>query len=264
MGGIGNQLFQAAHAIAQGKKYNREVVFVPKSWTPMQGRQTEAYLKNIFRNLKFVDNIEHFQKVGEGPWEYSEVSPIDGDTVFDGYFQSGKNFLNYDKEIQELFSPTKSFINEILIKYPELGNKNTLSIHVRKGDYLENPDIHPSVSVSYILKSLELVGDYSHIFIFSDDKEWVKNNIVLNNVTYVNEDEDYKELWMMSLCSNNIICNSTFSWWGSFLNKNSNKKIIAPSLWFGPRGPRNHQDIFQSYWTIINVEYKNGELIYVA
>ena len=115
MGGLGNQLFQAAHAIAQGKKHNREVVFVPKSWTPMQGRQTENYLNNILKNLKFVNNLENFQKVGEGPWEYSEVSPIDEDTVFDGYFQSHKNFLGYDKEIQKVFSPTELFLSLIHI-----------------------------------------------------------------------------------------------------------------------------------------------------
>lgn len=263
MGGLGNQLFQAAHALAQGLKNNREVVFVPRSWTPMQGRQTEFYLNNIFRNLKFIDNIDNFEKIVEGPWEYSEVNPSENNTVFDGYFQSSKNFFGFDEKLIEIFSPSESFVEEILMKYPQLKNENTLSIHVRKGDYLQNPDIHPSVSLSYISKALELIGSYSHVFIFSDDIEWMRQNINLENVTYVNENEDYKELWMMSLCTNNIICNSTFSWWGSFLNKNKNKKIIAPSLWFGPRGPRNHHDIFQSDWIIINVEYKNGELIYV-
>ena len=80
----------------------------------------------------------------------------------------------------------------------------------------------------------------------------------------VEEDEDYKEIWLMSLCKNNIICNSTFSWWGSFLNRNENKKVIAPSIWFGTGGPSNFSDIYESNWIIINVESKNGILEYVA
>jgi hypothetical protein len=64
----------------------------------------------------------------------------------------------------------------------------------------------------------------------------------------------------MSLCKNNILSNSSFSWWGSFLNENLNKKIIAPSVWFGPKGPKNYSDIFENNWQIINVHFENGEL----
>ena len=111
MGGLGNQLFQAAHALAQGITHNREVVFVPRSWTPMQGRQTENYLTNIFRNMKFVDNIDNFEKVSEGPWEFSDVFVKEHDTVFDGYFQSSKNFNPHFDKIREIFSPTEEFVN---------------------------------------------------------------------------------------------------------------------------------------------------------
>jgi hypothetical protein len=72
--------------------------------------------------------------------------------------------------------------------------------------------------------------------------------------------KDYIELWLMSLCKNNILSNSSFSWWGSFLNENLNKKIIAPSVWFGPKGPKNYSDIFENNWQIINVHFENGEL----
>ena len=263
MGGLGNQMFQAAHALSQGLKHNRDVVFIPRSWTPMQGRQTETYINNIFRNLKFVDSIDDFTKVSEGPWEYSEVNPNEENTVFDGYFQSGKNFLGFDDKIKELFSPSEEFVEQMYLKYPELKNPNTLSIHIRKGDYLANPEIHPTVGKTYIEKALSEIGEYSHVFVFSDDKNWVKENINLSSMTIIDE-EDYNEVWLMSLCSNNIICNSTFSWWGSFLNKNLNKKIIAPSIWFGHRGPRMFNDIYESNWVVINVESKKGELEYVA
>ena len=255
MGGLGNQLFQAAHAIAQGITHNREVVFVPRSWTPMQGRQTENYLNNIFRNLKFVDNIDGFEKVMEGPWEFVK----DHDTVFDGYFQSSKNFNPHFDRIRNIFSPTEEFVEEMLQKHPELKQENTLSIHIRRGDCFMNPDIHPIANEKYVERALNEIGEYSHVFVFSDDKDWVKENLKFENVTYV-DDVDYKEMWLMSLCKNHIMVNSSFSWWGSFLNKNPNKKIVAPSIWFGPRGPRNYSDIYEPYWTVLEVKYEDGWL----
>lgn len=259
MGGLGNQLFQAAHAIAQGISHNREVVFVPKSWTPMQGRQTENYLNNIFRNLKFVESIDEFEKVSEGPWEYVDVFVKDTDTVFDGYFQSSKNFLGHDDRIRNIFSPTDEFVSEMHEKNPQLKKDNTLSVHIRRGDCFMNPDIHPIATEKYIENALKEVGVYTHVFVFSDDKEWVKENLKFDNVTYV-DDEDYREMWLMSLCKNNIIVNSTFSWWASFLNTTPNKKIVAPSIWFGPRGPRNYKDIYESNWIVLDVKYEDGWL----
>ena len=83
MGGLGNQMFQAAHALAQGWKHNRKTVFIPKSWTSMQGRDTSNYRNNIFIGLNFVDNIDGFVKVHEGPWEFTEINPVIDNTVFD-------------------------------------------------------------------------------------------------------------------------------------------------------------------------------------
>ena len=259
MGGLGNQMFQAAHALAHAMKLNREAVFVPRSWTPMQGRQTDNYLNNIFRNMKFVDNIDGFEKVSEGPWEYIDVYAKDHDTVFDGYFQSSKNFFGYYDEIRKIFSPTEEFITEMYEKHPELRQDNTLSIHIRRGDCFMNPDIHPIANEIYFERALKEIGEYSHVFVFSDDKDWAKENLKFENVTYV-DDEDYREMWLMSLCKNHIMVNSTFSWWGTFLNPNENKKIVAPSIWFGTRGPRNYGDIYESNWTVLEVKYEDGWL----
>lgn len=260
MGGLGNQMFQAAHALAQGKKNNVPVKFRCESWTPMQGRQTSVYRENIFRNLDFNWVDTPLTRVVEGPWEYSEVTADwSNPTEFYGYFQSSKNFLGYDDYIREVFSPSKEFIEETFEKYPQLNQDNTLSIHIRLGDYTQNPHIHPSISVEYINRALSEVGSYSHVFVFSEDKEWIEKNISLVNMTVVNE-EDWKEMWMISLCKNNINSNSTFSWWGAFLNQNPNKKVVAPSMWFGPSGPQNYKDIYESYWTVLDVQYDNGLL----
>jgi hypothetical protein len=158
-----------------------------------------------------------------------------------------------------LFGPTEEFIKQIYEKYPQLNQDNTVSIHIRFGDYKQNPHIHPSVSKEYLDKALEMVGPYSHLFLFGDDKEWLGKNFNGENITLVDED-DYVDMWMMSLCKNNIIPNSTFSWWSAFLNKNKNKQIISPSIWFGPSGPQNYYDMFQPDWTKLEVIYVDGEL----
>lgn len=258
MGGLGNQLFQASHALAQGLKHKRDVVFLPESFTPMQGRKTDNFVNNIFRNLKFVNSFENFDTI-ESQWEFSEIFPSENNTMFYGYFQSSKNFLGFENEIRDIFLPTEKFVENSLSKFPQLKENKTLSLHIRRGDCFQNLDIHPIAREKYIQKALEKIGDYSHIFIFSDDKNWVKENLHLQNSIFIDQ-EDYEEIWLMSLCQNNIIVNSTFSWWGSFLNKNKDKKVVAPSIWFGPRGPKNYSDIYEPYWSLVNVKYNNGWL----
>jgi hypothetical protein len=145
-------------------------------------------------------------------------------------------------------------------KYPQLLQPNTLSLHVRRSEYLQFPEIHPTITLEYIQEALKLIGDYSTVFVFSDDHDFVKENLNFPDVVYVNESEDWEELWLMGLCNNHIISNSTFSWWGVFLNQDKNKKIVAPSTWFGPKGP-NAKDIYESYWSVVPTKWEEGGLI---
>jgi hypothetical protein len=105
--------------------------------------------------------------------------------------------------------------------------------------------------------SLVTKTGYNPVFI-SENNDWVKENMDYDNSIIVSNLEDYEELWMMSLCTNNIISNSSFSWWGAFLNRNDNKNIFVPNLWFGPNGIHPHNNIYQSDWNKINVSYENG------
>lgn len=260
MGGLGNQLFEISHALAQGWKHNRKVKFIPNSYTPGQGRNAKNYINNIFRNLDFCDNLDKFDYVDENCFEYSIVNPLKGNTCFRGYFQSSKNWFGFDSKIRDIFQPPLEIVKEFNQKYPHLSNTNTLSIHVRRNDYLQFPEIHPTISLEYIQKALKELNEYSTVFVFSDDHDFVRKNLNFPNVIYVSESEDWKELWLMGLCQNHIISNSTFSWWGAFLNQNKNKKIIAPSTWFGPKGP-NAKDIYESYWSVIPTTCENSGII---
>lgn len=261
MGGLGNQMFQISHAICQGWKNNVPTIFKCESYTPMQANQPTKYIDNIFKNVTFLNFKSQPNRIST-PWQFVDLklnweSPIE----FYGYFQSSKNFYGFTDEIKKLFYPSEKFLEMIFSKYPELNFEKTVSLHIRRGDYTTISSILPVIDISYINKCLDTIKNFDKIFIFSDDKEWVEENIKINNSILVKDLEDYEELWMISLCKINIMSNSSFSWWGSFLNKNPNKDVYVPSIWFGPSGETNYLDIYEENWKKINVEYKNGKLI---
>jgi hypothetical protein len=262
MGGLGNQMFQISHAICQGWKNNIPSKFKLSSHTSIEFNQPTKYLNNIFRNIEFTNDIPNTIRIESG-FGYKPINPSWETSVeFFGYFQSNKNFLGYDDQIIELFQPTEEFINKVKTLYPEINNERTISLHIRRGDYVSISHIHPVIDKTYIDEAIRQNGYYDTIFIFSDDTDWVRQNLTYNNQIVVSGLENYEELWLMSLCKNNIISNSTFSWWGAFLNKNINKNVYTPSIWFGPAGEYNWEDIYIESWTKINVRYSNGLLIH--
>jgi hypothetical protein len=262
MGGLGNQMFQIAHTFAQGLKNNVNVKFRPFAYTPMQANQPTKYLNNIFSKIKFENITENITHINMG-FKFQEINPPTNKNIeFYGYYQSSKNFYGFEKEIKDIFSPSESFIGKIYEKYPQLLNKNNVSIHVRRGDYLQISDVLPTIDVSYFHKCLEIINSYDNIFVFSDDKNWVKENIKFKNIIYVDGLEDYEELWTISLCRINIMSNSSFSWWGTYLNKNVDKKTFVPSIWFGLSGEKEYQDIYEENWVRSNVKFENNKLVY--
>jgi hypothetical protein len=261
MGGLGNQMFQIAHAMCQGWKNDIPTIFKCESFTPMQANQPTKYVDNIFRNITFLNFTSQTKRINT-PWEYVDLNfDLESPIEFYGYFQSSNNFYGFGDRLSELFQPTNEFIEKIYRDFPEIKKENTISIHIRRGDYLTINSVLPVISKSYIDECLNKIGDYDHIFIFSDDVNWAKENLIYENSTIVDSLEDYEDLWFISLCKINIMSNSSFSWWGTFLNKNENKKTYAPSIWFGPNGERNYSDIYEDNWIKIKVNYKNGELI---
>ena len=261
MGGLGNQMFQISKALSEGYENGIEVVFRPSAFIPMHGNQPTKYLENIYRDLTFKEINENLERVSEPSWSFNKTNIFYYKSIeFYGYYQSSKNFKNHEEKIKEIFKPTKEFIKKIKSLYPEIFYKNSISIHVRRGDYLSISEILPVIDKTYIDECLKQIGKYSNIFIFSNDKDWCKENLKYDNVTVVENLDDYEELWAISLCNHNIMSNSSFSWWGSYLNKNINKKIYCPSVWFGPKGEKNYQDIYEDKWIKINVKLKNGYL----
>lgn len=247
-GGLGNMLFQIATSYATSIRDNKEFIIDSNEIGAVHGEYTD-YLNNIFRKLVITNNIIFNAAYGEINFSYNEIPKYTDNVILLGYFQSEKYFKDYRNEILKLFEiddGTNTYLNE---KYGELLNLKTCSIHVRRGDYLGLHDFHPVLDIEYYKTAVKHFDDDTHYLIISNDVEWCKNNFdFIKNKTYVSDNRNYQDLYLMSLCKHNIIANSSFSWWGSWLNQNENKKVISPQLWFGNGLPLNTCDLHCENW----------------
>jgi hypothetical protein len=103
-------------------------------------------------------------------------------------------------------------------------------------------------SIKYYQDAIDCIGDYDNLFVFSDDVKWCSNNLKFNNMVFMDGFDDIEDLFIMSTCKHNIIANSSFSWWGAWLNNNPDKKVVAPANWFGQQANLNKSDIIPEKW----------------
>jgi hypothetical protein len=265
LGELGNNLFQTATLIELSKKYNIpfQLINDRNCYVSIKDRplEFESMFEQSFQYCN-KDNLSFFTQYKSpdtnGIFEYTPIN-IDPtkDIIIEGYFQSEKYFENSkDDIINKFYSPKKDNINYILNKYSSLLNQNNLSIHIRVGgDRAALQHSHKNVSTDYYMSSinkvLEIDPTIERYVVFSDNIEYCKNIFGDNeNITYIENEKNYIDLFLMSMCKHNIIANSTFSWWAAYLNKNPNKIIIAPKTeWFGPAlNHLNLKDLFPQNW----------------
>jgi len=217
MGRLGNQLFQIASTLGIAKNNSLSVGFT--NWAYSNYLKKE--LPNFYGNIKSIFNVNEFC--------FSNIVVNDNTDII-GYLQSYKFFSNIN--IQDIFE-LKDDLKKL---YSHFEFKNSVSIHVRRGDYLNNTHVYPILDLYYYESSLKILNEIGinnpKIYIFSDDIMWCKSNFNFENQFFIENNDDIIDLFIMSECENNIISNSTFSWWGAFLNKNPYKKVICPSIWF--------------------------------
>ena len=252
-GGLGNQIFQWAYAKNISLLYNiplyLDIDFYDKNITGITKR---TYSLNSFPklNTNFINDIKNNGKkfiTFNEPNAYSKISYNDSyNYYFDGYFQSEKYFLESSFVIKNELAPTDVFLKRI--KNTPLIESNTISLHVRRTDYVTSNGYHPIQSIEYYKNALDIIGKYEYLFIFSDDINWCKENLKFDNMIFIEGNDDVEDIWLMSMCKHNIIANSTFSWWGAWLNSNPNKKVIAPTNWFGINTNINTNDLVPDGW----------------
>lgn len=174
-----------------------------------------------------------------------------------GGWQSEKYFKTYEKEIRSKLQLDESLIENVIQKAKLINQQNSVAVHIRRGDYLRKKIIyewHGVMEKGYYVKAFELLHskiENIKAYYFTDDPDWVATNllslfdgeIVSNNITR----SHYEDFYLMSHCRNNIIANSSFSWWAAWLNNNPDKIVIAPKKWFD-KGFKDTQDVIPAQW----------------
>lgn len=248
-GGLGNQMFQIAAIVALSLRNNDEYgIDINKCFTPNQGNTANKYSNTIFKNIKKIDDFKFENFYREIKFSYDKI-PYKKNLLIDGYFQSEKYFEDYKKDIKELFYFSEKNKKKIedYFSNNNLIDKQITSVHVRRGDYLNFSDFHYVCPLEYYKNSIEKIGDSYFIFI-SDDLDWVKNNFKSKNYYIPEFNDELLDLTLMTMCDNNIISNSTFSWWGAYIDNKPKQQIISPKKWFADKGHQDYYDVIPNNW----------------
>jgi hypothetical protein len=259
-GGLANMMFQIAAVNSIALKNNTQCSFhnLDDQLNYInQFRHKNTRLKDAtkYRDLNFFKDtltnpVPPNINVYTYPFHYEDIQIAEGDAGLDGFFQSEKYFKEHEGVIRELFKPTDEVVNVIKEKYSDILNQKTTSIHVRRGDYLKHPNHHPVQTLQYYQKGIELtIGKTDKYIIFSDDIPWCREVFKGDKFIFMEDEDDYIEMYLMSMCDNNIIANSSFSWWGAWLNNRKDKTVVGPKNWFGPAySTWNTNDVLPEEW----------------
>ena len=271
-GRLGNQMFQYAsmRGIASVKGFDWVVPPENYDHTANYALFETFKMTNVQdKNIGFVkgdilkETIHCFDK--------NLVDSCSDDTDLDGFFQTEKYFENIADEIRsdftfndEYLKPCKEFIDSL--------DTTPIFLHVRRGDAIGKEHYHPVAPMSYYVKALKRFDEDTPCFVFSDDIDWCKSQELFKSDRFLFNDNieryDYQsmdgsgsmqytllphvDLCLMSLCSGAIIVNSSFSWWGAWL-QNNRGKVIASKPWFGPSASHlDTSDVVPDHWEIID------------
>lgn len=263
-GGLGNQMFQYAFGKAIAIKHKTDLKL---HFTNALFNIQRSYELNVFNISASMATEKDLQKFGviqnrvvnrllylfderygiqfnkhivtqRYPYIFnSKYLVIKNNSYIQGYWADERYFKGVENILRKEFTPRKKLDekNQNILK--QIQNTVSVSIHVRRGDYITNKiNIPKFIGLNYYINSINKIKNKVSkpvFFVFSDDIPWCKQNLnsLMNNVYYIDHNkgkDSYKDLLLMSACKHNIIANSSFSWWGGWLNINDNKIVIKP------------------------------------
>jgi hypothetical protein len=220
------------------------------------GWQSSQSVRQILSRLK-LSKFNSSKLVLEPNFNFwPEILNSPNPCYLDGYWQSEKYFIDFSALIRKDFT-FKNELDSHNLELASIINKtNSVSIHIRRGDYVNNLKTnatHGLCSIDYYSTAFNYITERiesPYFFIFSDDIEWARKNISLNFpcqfISHNIGSKSYVDMQLMSLCKHNVIANSSFSWWGAWLNTNESKIVIAPSKWFAV--DTDVSDLIPSNW----------------
>ena len=260
MGGLGNQMFQYAFGQVLGKNtyydlswFNKvrnsqnatireyELDFFQCTPNIISEKEIKKQKTNLlFKILGIKNNIPDIHEEKYNIYEPELLKHKEG--IFEGYFQAAQYYMDIRPQLLKDFVPRQkpNKINGELLK--KIQSVNSVSIHVRRGDYVQLQTLHGLCDLDYYKKAVHLIKEKvknPHFFLFSDDISWVTENLKIDAPFTIVDNNKGREaawdMWLMKNCQHNIIANSSFSWWGAWLNENLNKIVVAPKQWFVKR-----------------------------
>ncbi|RYZ00071.1 MAG: alpha-1,2-fucosyltransferase [Chitinophagaceae bacterium] len=274
-GGLGNQMFQYAAARALAARHRTQVLLdtahyradqlrnfdlfhlqvaastaAPEDCAPLKAQSTfsrlAARLTPYSRKRFYKQPFYHFDP------HFFELGP---DVYLQGYFQSERYFAPLAPQLREEFRFRDAFPEHVRNAAGEMRAGPSVSLHIRRGDY-RNPEtlrVHGILPFAYyeaaIRKLQERIGPPA-FYVFTDDPQWVAANLDIPGARIVSgatSSTHFEDLYLMSHCRHHILANSSFSWWGAWLNTDPGKIVIAPRQWFN-EGPVDLQDLMPAGW----------------
>lgn len=264
-GGLGNQLFQYATGRAVAENRNEglllDLSFLDKTpgaaYTKRNFELSQIKYKAHFAKKEQLDGFNHGSLISramnkfrlKSNFVFNEnkhgyipvINRLPKNVLLNGFWQSQKYFNLIRKQLLSEIVPDFEFTPSGKKYREQIQSANSVSVHVRRGDFINLKsahDYHGACTINYYKRAIEKMKGERQVlfFVFSDDIDWCKKDLTfLNNVVFIENEPEKKssqDLFLMSYCKHNIIANSSYSWWGAWLNDNSNKKVIAPEYWY--------------------------------
>lgn len=266
LGRLGNQLFQFSSALGIARKRGYGVEFPIENCSlfspngpidPKSGQMMRVKCdlldcfdipKSYFRS---ISELRPSRIYSERDFKFNpEVLNLPPHTDLYGYFQDERYFkedrgflLSVLKFKEEYEEAGEIFVSDIDPQYQKV------SLHIRRGDYTLYPNHHPVCSMNYYKSAMDKFNpEETKFLVFSDDIEWCREEFKGDQFIFVDSGSPYSDLKIMTLCDHHIIANSSYSWWGAWLNQKENKRVIAPSSWFGPAIQKDASEIYCEGW----------------
>lgn len=285
LGGLGNQMFQYAAALSLANRHEMQLKIDLSAFDTYKTWPYQLDCLQLPQNLCF-DKPAPRQQMSNGmlarlgrrvisrpsegvyhePHFHFDENLLNmgcQNVVLEGYFQSPRYFQGVEDRLREQYqlSSDWSSIGQIWLDKIN-ASPCSIALHVRRGDYLSAgaSGTHSSLNLDYYRRSIDLMrkllGQEIQFFLFSDDAEFVEStfsDLASAQVVTSNPDAPWEDMFLMAHCRHNIIANSSYSWWGAWLNPNPEKYVIAPAQWFTPAKMAvcNVLDLYPDDWIIL-------------
>ncbi len=260
---LGNQLFEIAAALSLAWDHGAEAYFPDLQNVPWWNIPLNR--DKVFFRLNANPPPFPVECVYQEPhFAYSPI-PFHKNMRLHGYFQSENYFKHHRKEILDVFAPSEEILSYLQNKYADLlSHPCSVAVHVRTfyHDQVGNAwqyDHQPFVGLEYLENAIALFPEDALFIVCSDHIEWCKRTFdpIPRNLVFIEGNQHYHDLYLMSLCQHNIISNSSFSWWAAWLNQHPDKIVVAPGTWVGPRTGLNTKDLIPKEWIVLPSQSSN-------